>query len=401
MAYFVEPGHIAMVMLTPEQYMRMYHARSPSMWPVYFGARMAAQTIQDLLMKKMQTEDIGLLKKNLDLMLGFDFGAAYRQQAGGPTGDVGALKASIKNIMGGLYDNWRAGIWRGVGGAYSSAMDNLIASGQLIYAYKVLAYHTAVTPRMRRHWNRTFTPMVPTASMAYILYRRGRFNYADFVTHASYDGWDKEGADQLLAAMELLPSPREAFYLWKKNQIGTAERNAYYLAGGYDSRYHNMITENWYRVPSFYDLMRLADYIELDQIWTVMQLRKGGWKDTDIGKIWPALRDRPVRDEIRAITSKWLWRHQHGRATLDMLSDVFMDLGIRVRERELLLYKAEMDYEDELVDEMAEILRWRFRGGAITDKEYMEGLMVDCGIREPKANLIVDLEKAKGYTGYY
>lgn len=400
MAYFVEPGHISMVMLTPEQYIRMYHARGPSMWPVYFGARMAAQTVQDLAMKALQVDDIQWMADNIEVPISAGFDVARKQVAAGVMGDPGALFDDIRRLVGGLYANWKAGIWRGMGGAYSSAIDNFLATGQLIYAYKILAYHIAVTPRMRRYYNNLYTPMVPDASMAYILYKRGHFSKGEFQVHARYDGWDDEGAEQLLAAMELLPSPREAFYLWKKGLIPESERNAYYRAGGYDDRYHDMITDNWYYVPTFYDMMRLADYIELDQVWTVKNLRKRGLRDSDIGKVWPALRDRSLRDEIRDITSKWLWRFKYGRVSLDDLRDNLIELGIQVRERTLLLEKAAMDYEDELIDEMVDILMWRFRTARITEEDYLEGL-VALGICEEKANLMVELEKAKGYYGYY
>ena len=400
MAYFVEPGHIAMVMLTPEQYMRMYTARTPSMWPVYFGARMAAQNIQDLLMKKMQVEDIGLIQEHIGAALSTGFEAADAAKKGGPTGDVWTLRSTIERIYGGLYDNWKAGIWKGVGGAYSSAMDNFLASGQLIYAYKTLMYHIAVTPRMRRYWNQLYTPMVPTASMAHQLYRRGEFTRSQFVTHAGYDGWDKEGAEQLLKVMSLIPSPREAFYLWKKGQITLAERNALYFTGGLNTEWHGPVTDNYYYTPTLYDLVRLADYVELDQIWATNQMRRRGLKDADIAKVWEMLRIRPLREEIRGLTEKWLWRYKYGRATLTEISDAFLDAGLRVKERELLTEKAQLDYEDELITEWIEVLRWRFRTAVITEDQFLQGLL-DIPIREEKANLIVELEKAKGYYGYY
>jgi hypothetical protein len=400
MAYFLEPGHISMVMLTPEQYMRMYQAHGPSMWPVYFGARMTAQTIQDLAMKKMQVEDIGLIQSNIGGLLSTGFEAADAAKKGGPTGDVWTLRDVIERIYGGLYDNWKAGIWKGVGGAYSSAMDNFMNAGQLVYAYKTLMYHTAVTPRMRRYWNTIYTPMVPDASMAYVLYRRGRFDHAKFVQAASWDGWDKEGAELLLDAMELLPSPREAFYLWAKGHISRAQRDALYTAGGYDSRWHTPITENWYYVPTLYDLMRMADYVELDQIWTMKQLRKRGIRDSDAAKMWEMLELRPLSYEIRGVTNIWLWRRKYGRATEDDLEAAFLELGIRRKKREILIEQANLNYEDELVNEWIEILRWRFRTAIITEEAFLESL-IDLGIAEEKANLIVELEKAKGYYGYY
>lgn len=400
MAYFVEPGHIAMVMLTPEQYMRMYQARSPSMWPVYFGARGFLQTVQNIAMVGMQQKDIEAIQDHIPALLTTGFSAASAAKKGGPTGDVSNLRAEISTITRGLLTNWKAGIAKGVGGAYSTAMDRFIASGQLLYAYKVLMYHTAITPRMRRYWNSVYTPMVPDGSMAYVLFKRGYIDLDKFKTYASYDGWDAEHAEMLLDAMELLPSAREAFYLWVKGQITQAQRDKLYQAAGYDARWHGPMTENWYYVPTIYDLTRMADYIELDQIWATAQMRKRGVRDSDIAKIWEMLQLRPLREEMRALTLKWTWRMKYGRATTDDLEDAFIELGIRRKERELLIEKAQLDYEDELVDEWVEILTWRFRTALITEEQFLQGL-IDLGINEEKSNLIVEVEKAKGYYGYY
>jgi len=400
MAYYMEPGHIAMCMLTPEQVIRMYHTQGPNLWPVYFGAKVAMQAIQDIASNAMVAGDIDALKDHLEDALSAGFTTASYQAAQGPTGNAAWLKDWIIHFQKGLYDNWKAGVWKGVGGAYSSAMDNLLNVGQLIYAYKTLMYHTAITPRMRRHWNMQFTPMEPDTGMAYILYRRGQYNYAQFVTHAMYDGWPKASADLLLAAMELLPSPREAFYLWKKDLITRDARDQLYTAAGLDSRWHGIYTDNWYWTPSVYDLTRMADYVEMDQIWVTKQLRRSGVRDSDIPKIWEMLERRTVNYEINGLTAKWVWRMRFGRATLEDLEEAFIDLGVRRKKRELLLEKAQLDYEDELVDEWVEILQWRFRTAVITEKQFLEGLL-DLGIREEKANLIVELEKAKGYYGYY
>jgi len=397
---FIEPGHFPLIMLTPAEYQRMLYAQGPNLWPVYFGARMAAHTFQDLAMKKLQADNVDALKRNIDLMLGSGLEVATDQAAAGPTGDVGALRDEIERLYGGLYDNWKAGVWHGVGGAYSSAMDDFLQAGQLMYAFKTLAYHVAVTPRMRRHWNRLFTPNVPSGNMAWILYRRGIFTEDQWKMHAAYDGWSAAGAGQLARSMNILPTPREAFFLWVKGQITQAQRDQLYFAGGYDSEWWTQQTENWYYTLTLYDLTRLADYVELDQIWTLDQLKRRGLKDYDRAKVWEMLRIRPLRDEMRAITGKWLWRYKYGRATEAELTAAFLKLELRPKERELLLVKAKMDYEDELIDEWVEILRWRFRTAVISDEEFLDGL-IDLGICEEKANLIVEGEKAKGYYGYY
>ena len=400
MGWEIPPGHVPMVIVTPEQYLRFMGQRGPNLWPVYFGARMAAHTIQDVLMKLIQRSRVYDLKGALPLMIEAGLDVAREQAYAGPTGDIRALKDDIKRLRGGLYDNWAAGIMQGMGAAYSSAMDSFINSGQLVYAAKTLAYHTAITPRMRRHWNEEFTPMVPGGGMAWVLYRRGSFTESQYFRHMAWDGWARDQAELVQAAMEHLPNPREAFYLWAKGLIPEETRNRLYFAGGFNSEWHSIMTDNYYYTPTIYDLTRMADYIELDQIWALDMMKKRGVRDRDRAKIWEMLELRPVRDEVRSLTFKWAWRYKFGRCSMDKLSDELLDLKIRPKEKELLLKKAQMDYEDELIDEWIEILRWRFRTALISEDEFMKGL-IDLGIRDEKANLIVELEKAKGYYGYY
>ncbi|MBA7652695.1 hypothetical protein ES703_60534 [subsurface metagenome] len=482
------PGFMPMVVISPEQYANFMSKKGASKWPVYFAARMAAQTIQDLGMKALQVDDIDLIKKNISGFLTTGLGAADAAKKGGDTGDIANLKETIEKLYGGLYDNWKAGIWKGVGAAYSSAMDNFMNVGQLVYAYKTLAYHTAITPRMRRWWNKIYTPTIPDTATAYNLMLRGKITDKQFDTYASYDGWDKKNvglikeawktipntraAFQLQARgvidwkeyiallkanawpdgwekkiyqlFEALPSPREAFHLWTKKLIDTKERDGLYHAAGidpgryeiittnlkkvptakeafylwtkglldktqrdgiyqwnaYDPAWNEIITANWHYVPTIYDLLRIADSVELDQIWALDVMKRRGVLDKDKAKIWEMLQMRPLREEVRELTKAWTIRMKFGRATLEELEEEFISLGIKTKERELLLKKAQMDYEDELITEYVEVLTWKFRTAIISADTFLASL-ISTGIREEKANLIVELQQAMGYYGYY
>ena len=408
MGYQIPPGATPGFIITPEAYMRFMGQRGPNLWPVYFGARMAAQTIQDLAMKALQAGNIDFLKENIDLMLGSGLDVATEQAAAGPTGDVGKLRDDLERLQGGLYDNWKAGIWQGMGAAYSSAMDNLMHTGQLIYAFKTLAYHTAVTPRMRRHWNAAFTPMVPGGSIAWSLYRRGEIPRSQYDTYMGYDGWSKENADLLVKAMEMVPTAREAFYLWAKGIITLDERDAFYFASGWSEDWHAKITENLTYTPSLYDLTRIADYVELDQIWALDKMKRRGISDADRAKFWEMLKVRPLREEIRSLTLKALYARQYGYWSHDELDAYWADMAadgyIKSTERALLNEYGDLSYEIELKEEWIEILRWRFRTAVITEAQFLEGLVDPKGpvaMQEEKANLIVEQEKARGYIGYY
>lgn len=399
MGWEIPPGHVPLVLVTPEQYMHFKAQKGANLWPAYFGARIAAHTIQDLLMKGIQRSRVFDLKANLELMIGAGYDVANEQADAGPLGDIGALRDDIERLQGGLYDNWAAGIMQGMGAAYASAMDNFIRTGQLIYASKTLAYHTAITPRMRRHWNKLYRPLELGGSLAWVLYRRGRMTEGQFYERTAWDGWSRENAELMTQAMVHLPNPREAFYLWCKGQIDPELRDSLYFAGGFNEEWHSIMTENYYYVPSLYDLTRIADYVELDQIWALDAMRRRGIRDRDRAKIWEMLQVRPLREELRWLTTKALYCRRMGYWSHDGLDDYWVDLDVKPKERELLNEYGTLLYNVEVLEEQIEILRWRFRTARISQTEFLAQLL-ELGIDTVKANLIVDLEVAKGYFGY-
>ncbi|MBA7646865.1 hypothetical protein ES703_54631 [subsurface metagenome] len=129
-------------------------------------------------------------------------------------------------------------------------------------------------------------------------------------------------------------------------------------------------------------------------------MKRRGVSDKDKAKIWEMLQIRPLREEVRELTRAWTVRMQFGRTTLETLEQEFIALGVKTKERELLLKKAQMDYEDELITEYVEVLQWKFRTAIISAETFLAAL-ISTGIREEKANLIVEVEQAKGYYGYY
>jgi len=358
------------------------------------------QMVQDFALKAVQVDGITTIQDLIEPFLLSEFDLALRQKAGGPTGDEAAMREYLVRIYRGLFDNWKAGIWRGVGTGYMGAMEQFLQSGQILYAYKTLAYNIGVVPRMRRRWNRAYTPMVPDASQSWELWRRGDFNTEQWRTYASYEGWDERGAALLNSIYNAFPTIEQGFDWWRRGLIGINDRNRIYFGNGWETELYDRITDSLYHTFSSYELARLADFVELDQTWTLKQLKRARLRDEDIAKLWNFIELRPLREEVRLLTSKWIWRYRVGRCAIEDIDAAFIEYGIKRKERELLLKKAELDYEDELIDEWVEILRWRFRTAVITEAEFLQGL-IDLGIKQEKANLMVEQEKAMGYLGYY
>ncbi|MBA7595174.1 hypothetical protein ES703_02133 [subsurface metagenome] len=546
----------------------------------YYAMSRAAMMFQNIAMNALIANNIDVLSGSLPLLLGTNFSQIQAQFSAGETGHVGKLKESLVYAYKGLYQNWKAGVWHGVGTAYSSAMEQFMATGQFLYAYKALAVQTAVTPRLRRHWMQRYTPTVPNISMAWLLWKRGVFKETDFNKYASYEGWPSGYLKWVKAAFERWPSiwasvrlwqreqittaklhdvikqegysafyygkfeqlyrplptigqaarmflrssitdadymsytrwsgwtandaqhmmvnyltyptPREANYMWRRNFIDKATRNKFYKAQGYlesmhdlislnytqifnplnafklrmrgalsftdyaqavyenrwgrhevflfDALYQNIPTsqeafymwakgqlnatemlaafkaygwmekwhgkliENYWYVPTLYDLFRIADSVEIDEIWAADVMTRRGIRPSDQAKLYPMLKIRPLRDEIRRQVLIWLRRYQKGWASdvqLDAALDDMIARGyIMTTEKTLITQEAYLMYEDELVSEQITVWMWYYRMAAVTEAQYLAAL-ISLGIRREKANLMVEEQTAMGYYGYY
>jgi len=343
-----------------------------------------------------------------------------------------------------LLGYWIIGIGLDMGSAFQSIVETYTGFDQLLSMYQNWKVQIALGSRMRRYWNQVYTPMVPDASLAFTLYMRNKITWDQFKGYTSMQGWDETNTGLLFdsmvqmppirMAMELLyknvitddqfktfawaegwteeyhellkdwmdrvPDNWTAFNMWARGLLKEDERNAVYKANLFPEEWHDKITESFMYVPGPYELMRMADFVEVDQIWALDMLKRRGIAEKDRAKFWDAIQIRPLREEVRALTTEWIWRYRYGRCTHDDLETALTELPIRTKERELDIQKAELQYQDELVDEWIAILQWRFRTAVITEDEFMQGLL-DLEIVEEKANLIVELEKAKGYYGGY
>jgi len=528
----VPPGHIPVVMLTPEQYAALNRDTQLSPYfAAYFASRLG-HSIADVLKLATQTTLIlrlrGEVRGQTLVHTGLAWAARHLTLDELEKQVLDTIETDFQYLMGA----WNTGNAAGMGASFASAIEQFLGSSQLLYAYKDLQYQIAITPRLRRQWNRLFLPAVPNFPTAWQMWRKGLLSKEDLYTYASYDGWDKPWVDKLIGIsadspnpatayrmlargliddaafndfcfksgwdkdfwdklkgvyewwpsaheafymwkkgiiseadrnkfykghgypsslfsqltdnfyiypnaheafwmwkkgiiradvrnmyysaqgypstvhekltenMEQLPTAIEAFYMWKKGSITKAQRNVYYRANGYPDHLFEQITSNMEYTPTFYDLMRLADYVELDPIWMTKKLTERGMKETDIPKYIDALKYRPLREEVKSLVSQLVWRYRYGRITMVELESELDKLPIGATEKSLTIDRAELLYEDELIDEQMNIYKWRFRMGWITEEDYLNSLL-DLGIREEKANLIVETEKAQGYFGYY
>jgi len=245
---------------------------------------------------------------------------------------------------------------------------------------------------------------IPHPRDAFNALMRGAIDRKTFDGWVYANEWFDGAADFLYDIYQKQPTAREAFYMWAKGLITIAQRDQLYSASGYDSSWHQKITENNYYVPTVYDLTRIADYVEIDSIWATRILTERGLRDRDKGKILAMLKVRPLRDEIRRQLALWVKRYRYGwvlPTDLEEALQEYLEGGyIQATEKTLIIEEAELNYEDELMEEKIDIYSWYYKTAVISEEELLQDFL-DLGIREEKANLMVELLKAQGYYGYY
>jgi len=245
---------------------------------------------------------------------------------------------------------------------------------------------------------------IPMPKDAFNALMRGYIDRKQFDSYISQNEWQEGMAGLLYEIYTRLPSANMAFYMWKKDLISLAQRDELYRAAGYEEAWFKNLTANFEYSPTVYDLTRIADYVEIDTIWATRIMRERGLRDSDISKIVKMLKIRPLRDEIRRQLTLWVKRYRLGWATptqLDAALQEYLEDGyIQATEKTLITEEAELNYEDELMEEKIDIYSWYFKTAVITEEELLEDFL-DLGIREEKANLMVELLKAQGYYGYY
>lgn len=241
---------------------------------------------------------------------------------------------------------------------------------------------------------------LPTAKEAFWLHKKGLITLPVRDKLYTAAGYDKAWHSMITTNWENLPSAKEAFYLHRKNLIKLADRNKLYAADGYAPEWWPIITGNWEYVPTLYDLTRIADYIEVDVIWATKILKKRGLTDEDIAKIMEYLKLRPLREELRSITTELLYQRRMGYITPTLFSTEIEELGLRSTERGLLEDLGTLYYERELLEERIDVLKEYYKSGAITEDQLLQSFL-DLGIMAEKANLMVEELKAMGYPGYY
>jgi len=265
--------------------------------------------------------------------------------------------------------------------------------------YKAHGYLTSWHELITRNYQKIFNPL-----NAFKLMARGKISTTEFYTICFQNGWPAAQTPLFETLYKNVPTSHESFFMWAKGLIDAPTRDRFYQAYGWMPEDHWRLTENYYYVPTLYDLFRIADYVEIDEIWAADVMTRRGIRPSDQAKLWPMLKIRPLRNEIARQVLLWIGRYELGWCSdtdLDTALQDYVDEGyIQATEKELLTEEAYLKYEDELMREQITIWMWYFRMAAVTEVQYLAAL-TSLGIRVEKANLMVEEQKAMGYYGYY
>lgn len=339
---------------------------------------------QQTLLNRMKNEFVPYAP-NLPLQFAYDVARLSHSQ----------IPAKVLSRLASDYDYlvyaWITGLQTGIGGSFASFQEQFLGSDTLLYAYSTLQYQTSVVPRMRRYWNSEFTPNVPDMKLAFRMLAEGQISRAEFNEYLKYEGWATSWHDKIYNVLDKDPDEWFAFSMYKRGIITEADLKRYLSMAGYDSGLHTKLIDALHRIPSMFDLMRLADFVPLSDLWITEVLRANGFKDGDINYIAPAIRMRPLREEIRSVVGRYLWQRQIGRIDADTLTENLEALGLLPKEVELNVLWGELRYQDELIDEELAIIEAKAEKGQYATQEAILEDVIGVGVLEEKANLIAEL----------
>lgn len=289
----IEPGHMPVVMMTPEQYTSLIRPHKITPYTAYFLAYRLGQTISDVV--KLAAQDTLIKKTKGEIPSLLRYPETLSVAATTMTGPEleRAVTDAISSQYQFLMDAWSIGNLSGMGSSFMSSVEQFMNPGQLLYSYSTLQYQTSVIPRMKRHWNMQYRPAVPNALMAWQLLLRNQIRDTEFRQYAAWDGWSDKDIDllkelwkafpnirssfrmhmrgaipykeyqahvhmsgwpkgwdsKIYKMYEWLPNAREAYRLFRRGKIKKAIMNSLFKGQGFDSRWYKNLEDLWERIP--------------------------------------------------------------------------------------------------------------------------------------------------------
>lgn len=189
------------------------------------------------------------------------------------------------------------------------------------------------------------------------------------------------------------PDPITLFGLYTRGYISreTLKSELAYVTG-YPDAYVDGLIDIFQYNPSLFDLLRMADYVELSDELISKSLKILGVKEPFYSMLFTLIKRRPLREEIRSVITQLVYAYQDGYMSEEEFKKLLDDLKVMPMEKELILALAKNRRAKELKDRRIKILTTAFKKGLISEATLVSELE-KLGLVKEFVNII--LEDAK------
>lgn len=270
-----------------------------------------------------------------------------------------ALRARLLSDMNELLEEWKVGIGLGVGTALMGLDEQFRLTPQILSLLKTTELNIAARGPIERYWRTQYPFNIPEPQFAFRMYMEGGLSRGQMNQYFLEAGWSTSFHDKLYEVFVEHPNIFTAEELFNRGLIKEKDLKALFKINGFDEKWHDILKVGLKRRPSFRELTSLADFVPLTDSWVTEVLRAQGYLDTDIQYMLPAIRLRPLREEVRSVVGRYLWEFQTGRLDRDTLQTDLTELGLLPKELELQMLWGDLRYADQLIDDQTNIIQER------------------------------------------
>ena len=187
----------------------------------------------------------------------------------------------------------------------------------------------------------------------------------------------------------LKPDPITLFGLYTRGYI-TRDQLKTELAyvTGYPDKYIDGLIDIFSYNPTIFELLRMADYVELSEEFIRKTLSIQGVKEPYFSVLVTLIKRRPLREETRINVTQLITAYSKGYISRTFLSTALDNLGLQPKEKELMLMYADNKRTYEIIDERVYILRTAYQKGLI-DKSTLDKELTKLGLDREWINLII------------
>lgn len=229
---------------------------------------------------------------------------------------------------------------------------------------------------------------IPDVTSAFKMMMEGLINFEEFEKIVVANGYPKEYAAKWRDMLDREPDPAFAFELWRRGLITRGKFRECLRIAGYQDSWHEIIEKGLYRIPSLGDLIRISDYVELPHAYIEECMRQQGYTDTAIYYLVKAIARRPLREEVRSLTTLLNYNYYRGYISKEELSDAYNKIGLLPEEKtlnEIYASYRRAQYKFEL---MIDIIEQKTRKKIYTTIAEIENALVTIGVDQEIANLM-------------